>query len=300
MNTQDFSLRHIGTLSNDVAEMLSVIGKNSIDELINETMPSEIRFQQPLDLPEALSEYEILQHLQGLADKNKKARSFIGYGYYRTILPSAIQRNILENPGWYTAYTPYQAEIAQGRLEALLNYQTVISDLTGLPIANASLLDEGTACAEAMHMMLEARPKEKKNSVKFFIADDIFPQSLAVCQTKSQGLGIEIVTGNPAEFDFTEEFYGALLQYPGKSGKITDYTELISSLKEKGLQVVVASDLMALTLLKSPGEMGADISVGTSQRFGVPMGYGGPHAAFMSCTEEYKRQIPGRIIGVSQ
>jgi len=300
MNTQDFSLRHIGTLSNDAAEMLSVIGKNSIDELINDAMPAEIRFQKPLDLPDALSEYEILQHVQDLAEKNRKARSFIGYGYYRTILPSPIQRNILENPGWYTAYTPYQAEIAQGRLEALLNYQTVISDLTGLPIANASLLDEGTACAEAMHMMLESRGKDKKEANKFFIAEDIFPQSLTVCQTKASGLGIEIVTGNPFEFMYDESFYGILLQYPGKSGKIADYTSLISDLKGKGMQVTVASDLMALTMLKSPGEMGVDISVGTSQRFGVPMGYGGPHAAFMSCTEDYKRVIPGRIIGVSQ
>src|SRR5690606_2692013 len=300
MNTQDFSLRHIGTLSEDAAEMLSVIGKNSIDDLINETMPAEIRFKEKLNLPDAMSEYEILQHLQNLADKNAKARSFIGYGYYRTILPSPIQRNILENPGWYTAYTPYQAEIAQGRLEALLNFQTVISDLTGLPIANASLLDEATACAEAMHMMFEAKPKEKKEAHKFFIAEDVLPQSLAVCQTKASGLGIEIITGNPSDFDFDDSFYGALFQYPGKSGKVMDYTSLISGLKEKGMQVAVAADLMSLVLLKSPGEMGADIAIGTSQRFGVPMGYGGPHAAYMSCTEDYKRQIPGRIIGVSQ
>lgn len=300
MNTQNFSLRHIGTLSNDAAEMLSVIGKNSIDELINDTMPAEIRFQKPLDLPDALSEYEILQHLQELAGNNKKARSFIGYGYYRTILPSPIQRNILENPGWYTAYTPYQAEIAQGRLEALLNYQTVVSDLTGLPMANASLLDEATACAEAMHMTFESRPRELKAANKFFIAEDIFPQSLAVCETKASGLGIEIVVGNPLDFEWDETFFGVLLQYPGKSGRVYDYTELIGSLKAKGIQVTVATDLMALTLLKSPGEMGADVAVGTSQRFGIPMGYGGPHAAFMACTEEYKRQIPGRIIGVSQ
>ena len=300
MNTQDFSLRHIGTLSNDATEMLSTIGKNSIEELINQTMPAEIRFEKPMDLPAAMSEYEILQHLEQLAGKNIKARSFIGYGYYRTILPSPIQRNILENPGWYTAYTPYQAEIAQGRLEALLNYQTLVSDLTGLPIANASLLDEATACSEAMHMMNESKGKDKKDASKFFIADDIFPQSLAVCETKASGLGIEILTGNPDEFEFTDDVYGALLQYPGKSGKITDYTALITELKGKGIQVVVATDLMALVMLKSPGEMGADIAVGTSQRFGVPMGYGGPHAAFMSCTEDYKRQIPGRIIGVSQ
>lgn len=300
MNTQDFSLRHIGTLSGDAAEMLSVIGKDSIDELIDQTMPAEIRFKEKLNLPEAMSEYEILQHLQELADKNKKARSFIGYGYYRTILPSPIQRNILENPGWYTAYTPYQAEIAQGRLEALLNYQTVISDLTGLPIANASLLDESTACAEAMHMMMESKGRDKNEANKFFIAEDILPQNLSVCETKASGLGIEIVTGNPAEFDFDDSFYGALFQYPGKSGEVVDYTDLISELKAKGMQVAVAADLMALVLLKSPGEMGADIAIGTSQRFGIPMGYGGPHAAYMSCTEDYKRQIPGRIIGVSQ
>jgi glycine dehydrogenase len=300
MNTQNFSLRHIGTLSDDAAEMLSVIGKNSIDELINDTMPAEIRFKDPLNLPDALSEYEILQHLQDLAGKNKKARSFIGYGYFRTILPSPIQRNILENPGWYTAYTPYQAEIAQGRLEALLNYQTVISDLTGLPIANASLLDEATACAEAMHMIYESRPKQLKEANKFFIDTNVLPQSLAVCETKASGLGIEIIVGNPNEFDFDETFFGVLVQYPGKSGQILDYSDLIASLKDKGIQTVVAADLLALTLLKSPGEMGADIAVGTSQRFGIPMGYGGPHAAYMSCTEDYKRQIPGRIIGVSQ
>lgn len=300
MNTQDFSLRHIGTLSEDAAEMLSVIGKDSIDDLINETMPAEIRFKDKLNLPAAMSEYEILQHLQELADNNIKARSYIGYGYYRTILPSPIQRNILENPGWYTAYTPYQAEIAQGRLEALLNFQTVISDLTGLPIANASLLDESTACAEAMHMMFESKGRDKKDSNKFFMSEDILPQNLAVCQTKASGLGIEIVTGNPAEFNFDEGFYGALFQYPGKSGEVVDYTSLIAELKEKGIQIAMAADLMALVLLKSPGDMGADIAIGTSQRFGIPMGYGGPHAAYMSCTEDYKRQIPGRIIGVSQ
>ncbi|MFA7687323.1 MAG: aminomethyl-transferring glycine dehydrogenase [Moheibacter sp.] len=300
MDTQDFSLRHIGTISGDADEMLSVIGKKSIDELIDATLPADIRFSKPLELPDALSEYEILQHLQDLAEKNKKARSFIGYGYYRTILPSVIQRNILENPGWYTAYTPYQAEIAQGRLEALLNYQTVIADLTGLPIANASLLDEGTACAEAMHMLRESRSRDRQNADKFFIANDILPQSLAVCETKASGLGIEILTGDPLDFDFDESFYGVLLQYPGKSGQIRDYAELISDLSAKGIKTVIAADLLALTLLKSPGELGAEIAVGTSQRFGVPMGYGGPHAAYMSCTEDYKRQIPGRIIGVSQ
>lgn len=300
MNTQDFSLRHIGTLSGEETEMLSVIGRNSIDELIDQTMPAEIRFDRLLDLPEALTEYDILQHLRELADKNKKARSFIGYGYYRTILPSPIQRNILENPGWYTAYTPYQAEIAQGRLEALLNFQTVISDLTGLPIANASLLDEGTASAEAMNMMFNSKERDQKDANKFFISQDVFPQTFAVCETKASGLGIEIVVGNPSDFDFDESFYGALLQLPGKSGQVVDYTDLITDLKSKGIQVAIAADLMALTLLKSPGEMGANIAVGTSQRFGVPMGYGGPHAAYMSCDEDYKRQIPGRIIGVSQ
>lgn len=300
MNTQDFSLRHIGTMTHEVDEMLSVIGKNSIDELINEAMPAEIRFEKPLNLPDAFAEHEVLAHLSELAAKNKKAKSFIGYGYYNTILPSPILRNILENPGWYTAYTPYQAEIAQGRLEALLNYQTVVADLTGLPIANASLLDEGTACAEAMLMTFNAKGRDKKEANKFFISEDIFPQSLAVCETKASGLGIEIVVGNPFEFDFTDDFYGALFQLPGKSGEIADYTDLISSLKENGMQVTIAADLMALTLIKSPAEMGADVAVGTTQRFGIPMGYGGPHAAYMSCADSYKRQIPGRIIGVSQ
>src|SRR5690554_5633135 len=300
MNTQDFSLRHIGTLTNEVDEMLSVIGKDSIEDLINDAMPADIRLDKPLDLPDALAEHEILAHLKELEAKNKKAKSFIGYGYYNTILPSPILRNILENPGWYTAYTPYQAEIAQGRLEALLNFQTVVADLTGLPIANASLLDEGTACAEAMHMTFNAKKRDQKDANKFFIAEDIFPQSLAVCETKARGLGIEIVVGNPFEFDFTEEFYGALFQLPGKSGEINDYTNLIAELKEKNIQVTIAADLMALALIKSPGDMGADVAVGTTQRFGIPLGYGGPHAAYMSCKEDYKRQIPGRIIGVSK
>src|SRR5690554_5258779 len=300
MNTQDFSLRHIGTLTNEVDEMLSVIGKDSIEDLINDAMPADIRLDKPLDLPDALAEHEILAHLKELEAKNKKAKSFIGYGYYNTILPSPILRNILENPGWYTAYTPYQAEIAQGRLEALLNFQTVVADLTGLPIANASLLDEGTACAEAMHMTFNAKKRDQKDANKFFIAEDIFPQSLAVCETKARGLGIEIVVGNPFEFDFTDDFYGALLQNPGKSGEIKDYTALISDLKTKEMQVAIAADLMALALIKSPGDMGADVAVGTTQRFGIPLGYGGPHAAYMSCKEDYKRQIPGRIIGVSK
>ncbi len=280
--------------------MLAAMDEKSIESLIDKTMPAEIRMKEPLGLSPALSEYEILEHLRELSGKNIKMRSFIGYGYYRTILPSPIQRNILENPGWYTAYTPYQAEIAQGRLEALLNFQTVISDLTGLPIANASLLDEATACAEAMHMSFNSVPRTKKEATKFFISEDIYPQSLAVCQTKAEGLGIEIVVGNPFEFDFTDDFFGALFQYPGKSGAVVDYTDLISELKQKEIQTAVAADIMSLVLLKSPGEMGADIAVGSSQRFGVPMGYGGPHAAYMSCTEDYKRQIPGRIIGVSQ
>lgn len=300
MNTQDFSIRHIGTLSEGADEMLVEMGEQSLDTLIDKTMPAEIRLKEPIGLPAAMSEYEILEHLRELSHKNQKMRSFIGYGYYRTILPSPIQRNILENPGWYTAYTPYQAEIAQGRLEALLNFQTVISDLCGLPIANASLLDEGTACAEAMHMMFNSVPKSKKDAVKFFIADDIFPQSLSVCKTKADGLGIEIVAGNPFKFNFSDDFFGVLLQYPGKSGAVVDYTDLISEFRQKEIQTAIAADLMSLVLLKSPGEMGADIAVGSSQRFGVPMGYGGPHAAFMSCTENYKRQIPGRIIGVSQ
>src|SRR5690554_6281054 len=270
-NYKDFERRHLGPRPQQLDSMLQKVGASSIEALIGETIPENIRLKAPLSLDKGLTEQEYLDLLRQKAAKNKICRNYIGMGYYPTVVPAVIQRNILENPGWYTAYTPYQAEISQGRLEALLNFQTVISDLTGLPMANASLLDEATACAEAMHMMFNSVPKSKKDAVKFFIADDILPQSLAVCQTKAEGLGIKIVTGNPFEFDFTEDFYGALFQYPSKSGKVVDYSGLISRLKQKDIQTAVAADLMALVLLKSPGDMGADVAVGSSQRFGVPI-----------------------------
>lgn len=302
MNTNDFSLRHIGNNTEQANEMLSVIGKDSMDALIEATLPQNIKLKKALDLPQPLSEFETLNHLSELAQKNKKVANYIGYGYYGTILPSPIQRNILENPGWYTAYTPYQAEIAQGRLEALLNFQTVISDLAGLPIANASLLDEGTACGEAMHMLLESRSRDQKknNVVKFFVADNLFPQSVAVLQTKAEGLGIELVIGDFETVELTTEYFGAIVQYIGKGGQVNNYYSFARKAEAVGVKVAAATDLLALTLLTPPGEWGAEIAVGTSQRFGVPMGYGGPHAAFMACTEDYKRVIPGRIIGVSQ
>ena len=302
MNTNNFSLRHIGNHDETITEMLSVIGKNSIEELIEATLPNTIRLGKTLDLPDALSEFEATNHLAELAAQNTKVKNYLGYGYYGTILPAPIQRNVLENPGWYTAYTPYQAEIAQGRLEALLNFQTVISDLTGLPIANASLLDEGTACGEAMHMLLESRSREQKknNVLKFFVADNIFPQSIAVLQTKAHGLGIELVVGNYETIELDDTFFGAIVQYIGKGGQINQYQTFVEKAKAAAVKVAVATDLLALTLLTPPGEWGAEIAVGTSQRFGIPMGYGGPHAAFLACTEEYKRVIPGRIIGVSQ
>lgn len=302
MNTNNFSLRHIGNHDETITEMLSVIGKNSVEELIEATLPNTIRLGKSLDLPEALSEFEATNHLAELAAQNTKVKNYLGYGYYGTILPAPIQRNVLENPGWYTAYTPYQAEIAQGRLEALLNFQTVISDLTGLPIANASLLDEGTACGEAMHMLLESRSRDQKknNVLKFFVADNLFPQSIAVLQTKAHGLGIELVIGNYETTELDDTFFGAIVQYIGKGGQINQYQTFVKKAKAAAVKVAVATDLLALTLLTPPGEWGAEIAVGTSQRFGVPMGYGGPHAAFMACTEDYKRVIPGRIIGMSQ
>ncbi len=302
MNTQQFVSRHISLNEADKAEMLSKIGVNSIDELISQTIPESIRLEKDLELSDALSEYEMLLHSKELAAKNAGFDTYIGFGYNDTILPSPIQRNILENPSWYTAYTPYQAEIAQGRLEALLNFQTVVCDLTGFPMANASLLDESTAAAEAMHMFFNNRTKDQKknNSTKFFVSDLVLPQTVSVLKTKAEGLGIDVIVGNHANHQFNDSYYGVLLQYPGKNGIVLDYTDFISSVKGFNLQVVVACDPMALVKLKSPAAMGADCAVGTTQRFGIPMGYGGPHAAFFACKEEYKRDIPGRIIGVSQ
>lgn len=302
MNTNDFTLRHIGVHGNDKKQMLSELGVESLEHLMSETLPKSIIVDKELDLPEAFSELELERHMKRLGMKNKNFKSYIGLGYYNTILPPVIQRNILESPGWYTAYTPYQAEISQGRLEALLNFQTMVSDLTALPIANASLLDEGTAAAEAMHMFFESRSRDKKKAGanQFFVSEEVFPQTLAVLQTKASGLNIELIIGDHKSFTFTENTFGALLQYPGKYGEIHDYSEFCEIAHTHDSLVAVAADILALTVLKAPGEFGADVAIGSTQRFGIPMGFGGPHAAYLACTEDFKRQIPGRIIGVSQ
>lgn len=302
MNTEQFVNRHISLNEADKAAMLERIGVSSVEELISQTIPNAIRLQNELNISEPLSEYEMLKHSRELANKNAVFTNYIGLGYHDTILPAPIQRNIFENPGWYTAYTPYQAEIAQGRLEALLNFQTVVCDLTGFKLANASLLDEATAAAEAMHMFLNNRTKDQKKAEanKFFVSNLVLPQTISVLKTKAEGLGIEVVVDDYETVSLDESFFGILLQYPGKNGMVIDYTSVIEEYKAKNLQVVVACDPLALVKLKSPAAMGADCAVGTTQRFGIPMGYGGPHAAFFACKEDYKRDIPGRIIGVSQ
>ncbi len=301
MSHYQFSDRHIGPDHKETAEMLKVIGVKSVDQLIDETIPSDIRLKNDLQIPDAVSEAAYMRDLRRVAAKNKIFRSYIGLGYSGTITPAVILRNIFENPGWYTAYTPYQAEIAQGRMEALLNFQTIICDLTAMPLANASLLDEGTAAAEGMSMLFHTRSKEavKAGANKFFVSDAVFPQTLDILVTRSAPIGIELVVGNVAEFSFGEDFFGALLQYPGKEGEIVDYEGFTAKCHTNNIRVVVAADILSLVLLTPPGEWGADVVVGNSQRFGVPMGYGGPHAAFFATKEEYKRDIPGRIIGLS-
>jgi glycine dehydrogenase len=301
MKTDAFALRHIGISEKDLAYMYKTIGIDSLDQLINETIPSDIRLKNELHLDAPLTEYEYLNHIQELGNKNKIFKSYIGLGYHPAVVPAVIQRNIFENPGWYTAYTPYQAEIAQGRLEAILNYQTTVIELTGMEIANASLLDEGTASAEAMALLFDVRTRDqKKNNIsKFFVSEEILPQTLSVLQTRSTPLNIELVVGNHESFDFSSDFFGAMLQYPGKFGQVNDYSDFIAKATEKDIKVAVAADLMSLAKLTPPGEMGASVVVGTSQRFGIPMGYGGPHAAFFATKDEYKRSMPGRIIGVS-
>lgn len=301
MKTDAFALRHIGTGEKDFSHMFKTIGIDSLDQLINETIPSDIRLKNELNLDAPLTEYEYLNHIQELGNKNKIYKSYIGLGYHPAVVPAVIQRNIFENPGWYTAYTPYQAEIAQGRLEAILNYQTTIIELTGMEIANASLLDEGTAAAEAMALLFDVRTRDqKKNNVcKFFVSEEILPQTLSVLQTRSTPLKIELVVGNHETFDFSSDYFGAILQYPGKYGQVNDYSGFITKANEHEIKVAVAADIMSLAKLTPPGEMGASVVVGTSQRFGIPMGYGGPHAAFFATKDEYKRSMPGRIIGVS-
>ncbi|TXB67235.1 aminomethyl-transferring glycine dehydrogenase [Vicingus serpentipes] len=301
MSIQKFSDRHIGPRDTDVNQMLTEIGVNSIDELINQTIPSKIRLKNELNLSEPLTEYEYLNHIKDLSHKNKVYKSYIGLGYYNTILPSVIKRNVFENPGWYTAYTPYQAEISQGRLEALLNFQTIVLDLTGMEITNASLLDEGTAAGEAMIMAYNSRTREakKNNANVFFVSDKCFPQTIDVLKTRSTPLDIELIIGDYESFEFNEKVFGAIVQYPDASGQVEDYASFVERAHANECLVVVAADLMSLALLTPPGEWGADVVVGTTQRFGVPMGYGGPHAAYFATKEAYKRNIPGRIIGVS-
>lgn len=294
-----FENRHIGPSKTQLNQMAIECGSESVDDLINQTIPANIRLDKPLNIGEPLSEFEYLKKLRELASKNKIYKTYIGMGYYPTILPSVIRRNILENPGWYTQYTPYQAEIAQGRLEALLNFQTVVADLTGLPIANASLLDEGTAAAEAMIMFHNVRKKEKVNSHKFFVSKDLFPQTIDVLRTRAKHLGIELVIDDHKSIELNNDFFGLIVQYPADDGEIYDYSEFFRKADSLGIYKIVAADIMSLTILTPPGEFGADCAVGSTQRFGVPMGYGGPHAAFMATKDEFKRNIPGRIIGVS-
>ena len=297
----EFASRHIGPDESETKEMLTAIGVNSLDELIDKTIPAGIRLTKKLDIAEPMNEFEYLTELKDIANKNKVFKSYIGQGYYDTIVPSVILRNVFENPGWYTQYTPYQAEIAQGRLESLLNFQTMVSDLTALPIANASLLDEGTAAAEAMAMLFNHKNKNTVHitSGKFFVDEKIFKQTKDIIITRAKPVGIELVFGNFKDARLDESFFGAIVQYPDSEGSIEDHKNFIESAHNVNAQVVMATDLLALTLLTPPGELGADVAIGSSQRFGVPMGFGGPHAAFFATKDEFKRNIPGRIIGVS-
>lgn len=299
-SSPSFSERHIGIQEDSLKEMLSVINVSSLDQLIEQTVPSAIRLKKPLQLPAAQSEFEFLKNFKSMMSENQIFRSYIGQGYYNTLTPTVVLRNIMENPGWYTAYTPYQAEIAQGRLEMLINYQTMICDLTGMEIANASLLDEATAAAEAMNLLFALRKGAKKSSDVFVVSDKTFPQTLDVLITRAEPLGIKIKVEDTTKVDLSDNsIFGVYVQSPDGDGKITDYTSFISEAHSKEVLVVFGTDLMSCLLVKSPGEMGADVVVGSSQRFGVPLGYGGPHAGFFAAKEEYKRLLPGRIIGVS-
>jgi glycine dehydrogenase len=302
MDTTSFALRHIGPSPQEQKAMLNTIGVTSIEQLVSETVPADIRLKKDLNLDAAMSEQDYLTHIYELSQLNQVFKSYIGLGYHPSNLPSVIQRNILENPGWYTAYTPYQAEIAQGRLEALLNYQTMVIDLTGMEMANASLLDESTAAAEAMSLLFAVRERDQKKAGvnKFFVSEAILPQTLSLLETRAIPIGIELVIGNELDFNFTEDFFGAILQYPGKDGQVTDIKTFIEKANASRIKVAVAADILSLVKLEAPGKFGADVVVGTTQRFGIPMGYGGPHAAFFATKEAYKRDVPGRIIGVTR
>ena len=302
MIQDNFEKRHIGPREADTDDMLKVVGADSLDQLIDEIIPTDIRLPKPLNLEKGMSEYEFLNHMRNLAKKNRVFKTYIGMGYYNTIVPSVILRNVFENPGWYTSYTPYQAEISQGRLEALLNFQTMVSDLTGMPLANSSLLDEATAAAEAMLMFYHARPrsKAKAGANVFLVSDGLFPQTIDVLKTRAESNNIELIITHRDDFDFNDKVFGAIFQYPDQKGEIIDFTPHVAKAKEAGIPVAVIADLMSLALLTPPGEWGADVVLGNSQRFGVPMGFGGPHAAYFATTEAYKRQMPGRIIGISK
>ena len=294
---QDFIRRHIGPSPAQVSDMLSALGVSSVEELIGQTVPASIRLEQGLSIGESRTEVETLSYLKSVASKNKVFKSYIGQGYHPTHVPHVILRNVLENPGWYTAYTPYQPEIAQGRLESLLNFQTMTLDLTGLDLASASLLDESTAAAEAMGLAKRVAKAKKANI--FFIADDVHTQTIDVVATRADQFGFEVVVG-PASEAANHEIFGALFQYPSTTGEITDVTDLIAQVQDKKAIACVAADIMSLLMLKAPGKLGADVVLGSAQRFGVPMGYGGPHAAFFATRDKYKRSLPGRIIGVSK
>ena len=299
--TDTFIHRHIGPTDADIREMLATLGLQSLEQLSEATVPADIRLRKALDLPLHRGEQAVLQEIRSIAAENQVYRSLIGMGYHDCITPGVIQRNIFENPAWYTQYTPYQAEIAQGRLEALVNFQTMVADLTGLPLANASLLDEATAAAEAMAMCLAISRSSGHERTEFFVSQDCHPQTIAVMQTRAEPLGMTLRIGRTQTIDFSNpQLAGILLQYPATDGYVGDYSALVAQAHAAGVLVVVATDLLALTLLRPPGEFGADIAVGSSQRFGVPLGFGGPHAAFLSTTEEFKRQMPGRIVGVSK
>src|SRR5213596_1504687 len=290
-----FQDRHIGPSPEDQGAMLQALGYDSLEAFIDAVVPADIRLRQPLRTPEARTEQEALEALRLLAAQNQVVRSYLGMGYHDCFTPTVIQRNVLENPGWYTAYTPYQAEIAQGRLEALLNFQQMIVDLTELDIANASLLDEATAAAEAMSLCHAVVP----NRNTFFVAHDCHPQTIAVVQTRAKPLGIEIKIGDHSNFKFDETIFGTLVQYPATDGAIYDYSDFVRRAHDAGALVAVAADILALTLLKPPGELGADVAIGNTQRFGVPLGFGGPHAAYFATRDGFKRHMPGRLVGVS-
>lgn len=300
MITNNFTQRHNGvSKAADEEKMLKVIGVSSLDELIDKTVPAAIRLPKPLNLPDGMNEYEFLNHVKAVASKNKIYKTYIGMGYYNTITPAVIMRNVFENAGWYTAYTPYQTEISQGRLEALMTFQTMVADMTKMPLANASLLDEATAGGECMLMFFNSRTRQqvKDNANRIFVSDDVLPQTIDVIKTNAAPRGIEVVVAKASEVQLDNTFFGAILQYPNQFGEITDHTQFIADAKAKGIFVGMAADIMALALLKAPGEMGVDCAFGSTQRFGIPMGYGGPSAAYFACTETFKRAFPGRIIG---